>query len=104
MDSRSDNFIGSMSTQKKKKYVYDSIVLFNWNVDLQNPFHHASLSDFRDEDILPHWISKHLGVNARISKLRGLSPCPNDVVSLFAKIELGKEYSNTIYIYKYVYV
>lgn len=70
-------------------YIYEYIILFNWNVDLQSPFSHYELTMFKDSDIKPDWIKKSLGVTSRISKLKNLSPFPGQVFSLFAKIELG---------------
>lgn len=71
-------------------YLYEFVILFNWNVDLQSPFCDFELNMFKDSDIKPEWISKNLGVNSRISKLRNLSPFPGQVFSLFSKIELGE--------------
>lgn len=82
--------------QKPYQYLYEYVILFNWDVDLADPFSHYSLNMFKDKDIKPEWISKNLGINSRISKLRNLSPFPGQVFSLFSKIELGKEY---IYMY-----
>lgn len=77
------------AANKKYTYMYEFVVLFNWNPDLLCPFSHHKISLFTDEEIRPEWISKNLGINSRVSKLRNLSPFPRQVFSLFAKIELG---------------
>ena len=77
------------SSKKGYVYTYDFIILFNWNVDLVCPFSQHAVSLFNDNEIKPEWLSKNLGVTSRVSKLRNLSPFPGQVVSLFAKIELG---------------
>lgn len=78
-------------SRKKHEYLYEFIILFNWDVDLISPFSHHELKKFNDSEIKPEWLSKNLGVKSRISKLRNLSHNPGQVFSLFAKIELGAE-------------
>lgn len=73
----------------KHEYVYLWIVLFNWDVDAENPFEVHELSDFNESDIRKEWISKNLGLKSRTNKLRNLSLFPGGIVSLFCKIEKG---------------
>ena len=87
----------SSSSQKKHEYLYEFIVLFNWDVDLRSPFSCHELKNFTDSDIKPEWVSKSLGVNSRTAKLRNLSLFPGQVMSLFAKIELGKNFKYKIH-------
>ena len=94
-----DMFQDIGSTQKsmdsgrgKSEYLYEYIILFNWNVDLKAPFSYHKISEFNENDIKPEWISKNLGVNSRVCKLRNLGPFPGQVMSLFGKIELGEIY------------
>lgn len=74
---------------KKYEYIYSNVVLFSWDVDLASPFSLHKVSSFKETDIKPEWLSKNLGVNCRLAKLRRLSPFPGQVFSLIAKIELG---------------
>lgn len=77
------------ATTKRREFLYEEIILFNWDPDSRTPFSSHKLTIFSDKEIKPEWISKSLGVNSRISKLRNLSPFPGQVMSLFSKIELG---------------
>lgn len=89
---------------KPYSYLYEYVILFDWNVDVTSPFFHYKLDLFKDSDIKPEWVSKNLGVKSRISKLKNLSPFPGQVFSLFSKIELGKHISVHVFIfYTYIY-
>lgn len=77
---------------KARKYNYDGIVLFNWDVDLDCPFSDFSLSMFTDTDLKSDWITKNLGNESRILQMSNLSPFPGQKFSLFGKIEFGKCY------------
>lgn len=80
----------SLDSGKKTEYLYEFVILFNWDVDLREPFSYHKISLFTDKDIKPQWISKNLRLESRVSKLKNLSPFPGQTMSLFAKIELGK--------------
>lgn len=74
---------------KMKEYMYEWIVLFNWEQDVRNPFESYKLSIFNSKDFKPEWISKNLGIASRTTKLTNLSPFPGGTYSLFSKLELG---------------
>lgn len=75
---------------KSHVYKYDAIVLFNHDVDVENPFSEYKLTMFTEQDINRDWILKKLGAASRITILTNLSPFPGQKMSLFGKIELGK--------------
>lgn len=68
---------------------YNYIILFDWNVDLKNPFASYKLAMFTEKDIKPNWIKSKLGTKSRVSQLRNLSPFPGGIYSLFSKFEKG---------------
>ena len=80
----------SLDTNNSKKvYVYNTAILFDWNVDSEAPFSFFDVSIFREKEMKTEWFSKNLGNNSRITQLRNLSPFPGGTFSLFGKIEVG---------------
>ena len=78
-------------SRKSHEYMYEFVVLFNWDPNLRKPFQSFKLSTFNSKDFKNEWIEKNLGIASRTTKLTNLSPFPGGTYSLFAKLELGVE-------------
>ena len=70
--------------------VYNQMILFNWGYGNNSPFEVHHKSRFQDTEIRPNWLKYQLVPKSRLRKLKPIKSMPNQILSLFAKIEMGK--------------
>lgn len=71
------------------KHVFDHIILFNWEKDLENPFKIYSVNDFQSKEIPQEWLLHQVRDSSRCRKLKPLPTLPGEILTLFAKVEKG---------------
>lgn len=86
------------STQEKLASTQDGIsidcnyiVLFEWDLELKEPFHLIVRTKNVSQDIPETWLTKSLNESGRLQK-RKFKSMENRVFSVYAKMEKGKPF------------
>ena len=80
---------------KLSRRIYSAVILFNYDVDEENPFSTTLLSHLTGTDFPFEVINSHLSLSDRL-KPRSLSKFPGKKMCIFAKIEEGRNRNERI--------
>ena len=71
---------------------YYRCILYNWRSGLKTPFKSFPKENYGPGEIREEWYKYQLKPDSRVKILRALKTFPEDVMSMFAKIEKGRNF------------